>query len=156
MNADADQLTGEESIVWLEPPERFPYVRETVVMDAGTRRRPLSWKIMPGRLVGYSVLRRDAKSWMPGYFIRRAFWVKDYDRSEDPTGIYRTGCPAEGVDPLTVAPGIPGAQNARAWECACFDAGAGFPGTCPSCRRERLRVLRGEVDPEQPTPGGAA
>lgn len=131
-----EQLTGEDAIVWLEPPENFPYVRETVVMDAGTRRRPISWKNMPGRLVGYSVLRPDAESWTPGYFTRRAFWVKEYDRSEDPTGVYRTGCPAEGVDPLSVAPGIPGTKNTRAWGCACFDEDASPLGSCASCDLE--------------------
>lgn len=107
MTSRAD-LSGEVSIVWLEPPESFPYVRESVVMDAHTRRRPIPWKNMPGRLIGYTVLHPTAESWTPGWFIRRAFWVKPYDRSEAPAGVYRTGCPAEGVDPLTVAPGVHG------------------------------------------------
>jgi hypothetical protein len=39
-------------------------------------------------------------------FTRRLFFLKDYDRDSDPTGIYQTGEPAEAVDPRKVEPGV--------------------------------------------------
>ncbi|AGK76237.1 hypothetical protein SFUL_1265 [Streptomyces microflavus DSM 40593] len=41
---------------------------------------------------------------VPGRFIRRVFWVKEHDRSEQPEGTYKTTAPSEAVDPRTVAP----------------------------------------------------
>ncbi|GHF56250.1 hypothetical protein GCM10010504_25520 [Streptomyces griseus] len=52
---------------------------------------------------------------MPGRFIRRVFWVKEYDRSEQPDGTYGTAAPSEAVDPRTVAPGVWGELTERAW-----------------------------------------
>lgn len=114
-NPAAAELRHEDGIVWLEDIERFDYVREHVVTSAATRRRPIPWD-GPGRRVGYSVLAAKApNNGQPGMFTRRIFWVKDYDRSEDPGGIYKTGTPSEGVDPRTVQPGVPGQLTDRAW-----------------------------------------
>jgi hypothetical protein len=124
---------GEESIVWEQDPATLPYVRETLAY-AGTRQRPVRWR-GPGRRVGYAVPRADARSGHPGTFTRRVFWVKPYDRSEAPDGIYRTGCPSEGVDPLTVAPGVPGEQTARAWNCAETGYPHGGDSPCDLCGR---------------------
>ncbi|MFE6689734.1 DUF6009 family protein [Streptomyces sp. NPDC057743] len=114
---DPDVLKQEDGIVWTEEVEGFDYVRETLVTDAATRRRPIPWR-GPGRRVGYSVLKADARSGDgPGMFTRRIFWVKEYDRSEyaQGKGPYKTGTPSEGVDPRTVKPGVWGEQTSRAW-----------------------------------------
>lgn len=50
-----------------------------------------------------------------GYFLRRAFWLKLYDRALLPDGPYRTGTPAEGVHPRTVRPGVAGEVTDRAF-----------------------------------------
>ncbi|NJP98907.1 hypothetical protein HCN51_57465 [Nonomuraea sp. FMUSA5-5] len=52
--------------------------------------------------------------WPPRGFLRRVFWVKPHDRSEDPGGIYAHDCPTEAVDPRTVAPGQEGYVTIRA------------------------------------------
>lgn len=115
MHNDPEVLKHEDRIVWTEDIEELDYVRETLVTDAGTRRRAVPWH-GPGRRVGYSVLKADAPSGDgPGMFIRRIFWVKEYDRSEHENGPYKTGAPSEGVDPRTVKPGVWGEQNDRAW-----------------------------------------
>jgi len=110
------ELADEEEIVWLEGIDHLPYVREVVYEYANFRQRPIRWT-GSGRLVGYSTLRQDARSRTPGWFVRRVFLVQPHDRSEQPNGTYVTGCPGEGVDPLTVAPGIRGKITRRAWGC---------------------------------------
>lgn len=112
---NSDPIPHEDGIVWTEDINRLDYVREFVDTTASTRRRPVPWR-GPGRRVGYSVLAKNApNNGSPGWFTRRLFWVNDHDRSEDPTGAYATGCPIEGVDPRTVAPGVPGQQTDQAW-----------------------------------------
>ncbi|MGH2465344.1 MAG: DUF6009 family protein [Candidatus Limnocylindrales bacterium] len=44
---------------------------------------------------------------------RRYFWLKPNDRYCDPKGPYRSGCPIEAIDPLTLAPDQPGARPRR-------------------------------------------
>ncbi|MFD7403422.1 DUF6009 family protein [Streptomyces sp. NPDC059866] len=84
--------------------------------------RPISWN-GPGRRVGYAVLRADAQSGaVPGKYVRRVFWVKEHDRSEQPDGLYKTSAPSGAVDPRTVAPGVWGELTERAW-------GAPFPAS---------------------------
>ncbi len=54
-----DHLKHEAEVIWLEDPEQFDYVRQVIVPWARTRRRPLKLSV-PGRVVGYTVLRADA------------------------------------------------------------------------------------------------
>jgi len=116
-------LAHEESIVWAEDAEKFDYVRQSVELSVSTRRRPVPWH-GTGRRVGYAVLRSDAPSGdVPGKFVRRVFWVKDHDRSEQPEGTYKCSAPSEAVDPRTVAPGVWGTLTERAW-------GGPLPGAC--------------------------
>ncbi len=98
--------TREQSIVWEEDISRLPYVRE-IELPAGTRQRPVPWG-NEGRRVGYAVLRTGASADIPGsgMFTRRLFFLKDYDRDSDPTGIYQIGEPCEAIDPRQVRPGI--------------------------------------------------
>ncbi|MET9597430.1 DUF6009 family protein [Streptomyces sp. NPDC006459] len=115
MSKDFEAIRHEESILWTEDTDSLDYVREYLEVNAGTRRRPVPWR-GPGRRVGYSVLKADAPSLaVPGKFARRVFWVKEYDRSEQPTGTYETTAPSEAVDPRTVAPGVWGELTDRAW-----------------------------------------
>lgn len=112
---EPDPLQHEIEIVWLEDIDRFDYVRETEETSAHFRQRPNADWSEPGRMVGYSVLAPNApNNGRPARFTRRRFWVKDYDRSEDPNGGYSTGCPVEAVDPRTVAPGVRGRITERA------------------------------------------
>ena len=95
---------------------------------------------MDGRRVGYSVVAPGAPSeWDYGGwlgFYRREFFLKAHDRDSDPTGVYETGCPIEGVDPRTVRPGVPGEQNGRAWGVPPkLPRRCGVAGRSKHCRR---------------------
>ncbi|MFD2623268.1 DUF6009 family protein [Streptomyces chumphonensis] len=108
-------LEFEDGIVWMEDIGSFDYVRQSVELSVATRRRPVPWR-GAGRRVGYAVLRPDAPSGdVPGKFVRRIFWVKDHDRSEEPNGTYSRSAPSEAVDPRTVSPGVWGELTQRAW-----------------------------------------
>ncbi|WP_370672033.1 DUF6009 family protein [Streptomyces sp. BpilaLS-43] len=79
-------------------------------MNADGQRRTTAHTCGPSK-VGCYVLKSDAPS---GHeFVRRAFWVKDYDRSEQPDGMYKTSAPREAVDPRTVRAGSMGRSSAR-------------------------------------------
>jgi hypothetical protein len=106
-------LCHEVGIVWEEDIDRLDYVRATVMEAVKTRQKPIPWP-GPGRRVGYSILAKDAPRNHYGYFTRRIFWLKDYDRDSRPMGDYRQGVPHEGVDPRTVQPGIWGEKTPRA------------------------------------------
>ena len=111
---DKRALTQEECIVWEEDVETLDYVWE-IVVNAGTRRRPVPWH-GEGRRVGYAVLTRDAENdGLPGMFGRRLFFLKGHDRDSAPNGVYSTGAPCEAVDPRTVRPGLRGELTERAW-----------------------------------------
>jgi hypothetical protein len=111
------QIRDESKIVWLVDIERFPYVRESLVYCSHRRGKPPKTALpYCARLVGYAELAPDARS-SNGWFTRRAFWTKKYDRgvSRNRREVYaRGGSPAEGVDPKSVAPGVPGEKNDRA------------------------------------------
>ncbi|MFD8390422.1 DUF6009 family protein [Streptomyces sp. NPDC059680] len=115
MQENPKALEHEEDIVWTEDIEQFDYVRQSIAHSAKTRRRPVPWH-GNGRRVGYAVLRDDAPSGaVPGHFVRRVFWVKEHDRSEQLNGMYQRSAPSEAVDPRTVAPGVWGEITERAW-----------------------------------------
>ncbi|MGW1595410.1 DUF6009 family protein [Streptomyces sp. NPDC002343] len=121
MGENPEALEHEDGIVWTEDVEAFDYVRQSVEPSVSTRRNPVPWR-GSGRRVGYAVLRPDAPSGVvPGKFVRRVFWVKEHDRSEQPNGTYKRTAPSEAVDPRTVAPGVWGELTERAW-------GASLPG----------------------------
>ncbi|MFE9570972.1 DUF6009 family protein [Streptomyces sp. NPDC006692] len=117
MQGRPEDIKYEDEIIWTEDVGSFDYVRETLVDGVGTRRRPVSWRGQQGRRVGYAVLKKDAPSDRdaPGMFARRVFWVKEHDRSEQPSGTYSSGAPTEAVDPRTVTPGVWGELTERAW-----------------------------------------
>jgi hypothetical protein len=106
-------MTNEKEIVWLEDISKLPYVREFEFIS-GSRTRPPRKKHGEARLVGYATLDKSARS-SNGVFVRRMFLLKTYDRDSDPESTYKTGCPVEGVDPMTVKPGVRGIITDRAW-----------------------------------------
>lgn len=107
-------LSQEAEIVWEVDPATLPYVRSSIYWSS-RRRGPLPPPV--GRRVGYANLRPDAvkSRFEESMFQRRVFWLKEQDRPDDPDGVYAMGCPVEGVDPLTVAVGVEGEINERAW-----------------------------------------
>jgi Family of unknown function (DUF6009) len=101
ITATDPQLADEQSIVWLTDTAGLPYVRETVYQFARSRHGRV---VMPGAIiVGFAELAPTARSWAPGYFRRRVFWLKP--GSDE----YPGRCvPSESVDPLTIQAGIHG------------------------------------------------
>jgi hypothetical protein len=101
-------LKGERQIVWLEDLSRFRFVRESLHKDMPPNKPPSqkAFCSRQSRIVGYAILDPDQRD---SEKSRRLFIVRNDDSR------YRTpGCPWEGVDPLTVSPGVPGQQNERA------------------------------------------
>jgi hypothetical protein len=114
-------FTHEEAVVWLEDTSGLKYVREKVDTSCnfrrgrprfGTGRRPDPG----GRLVGYSVLTKDAPHHQTkGYFRRRLFWLAPWDHpNPGPYAGDDTGCPCEAVVPRSVRPNEPSERPARA------------------------------------------
>lgn len=65
---------------------------------------------MPGRMIGYTT-QGSAPSSEDGRFTRRIFWLKPYDRSEDPRGPYcGDSAPTEAVDPASIVRGKRGTR----------------------------------------------
>jgi len=108
-------IQHEAEIVWLENINQLDYVREYLSTHERFRRRRPRWE-RNGRLVGYSRLRTDApNNGYPQSFTRRLFWLAPHDRDSAPDDVYgQGGLPCEGVDPRTVAPGVPGEKTLRA------------------------------------------
>jgi len=113
-NFQAEELKYESEIIWLMDISEIPYVRE--LHNSNFSRRKGKIKYLHYTVVGYSELQSNApNTGLPGFFARRIFWLKEYDRYYQPNGTYSAGCPVEGVDPLTVKPGVFGILNERAW-----------------------------------------
>lgn len=109
MNIDERRLADEEAIVWLEDIQSLAYVRQwqhTFRYRATAPSREVARSL--GRMVGYSTVKATVSSTYPGMFTRRIFFLKKHDRDSQPEGVYKTGCPTEGVDPRTVRPGYRG------------------------------------------------
>lgn len=106
-------LAHEREIIWLEDISGIDYVRQGAYL-LRTRTRPPAKEAGERRLIGYTTVGPNARG-VGGYFLRRAFWLKTYDRLYDPRGPYRTGTPAEAVDPRTVQPGVEGEVTDRAY-----------------------------------------
>ena len=117
-------LADELEIVWLEPKEKYPYLRESI--GDFPQRRCFPQRMRPGgdnpggprtHLVAYAVLRSSADS-SGGCFRRRYWWVKKYDRFQghgaDASGeCYELGsCPVEAVRTDTIVAGIPSLRGA--------------------------------------------
>lgn len=92
----------EARIVWLEDISALDYVRETH-LACPFRSHPPARGNFSGRIVGYAELSPNVRA-VNGFFNRRIFWLKEYDRDTDPHGVYENACPCEAVDPRTVQP----------------------------------------------------
>lgn len=112
-----EDLIYERRIVWLEAPENHDYVRQS--LNTSFHRTGQSDLLLRNngysRCIGYAELERGAPHFAGAMFRRRLFYVSKWDRCCDPDGAYRTRCPVEAVDPMTVEAGISGRLTARAW-----------------------------------------
>ncbi|MGY4920764.1 DUF6009 family protein [Streptomyces sp. 900116325] len=96
-----DELIHEADLVWLEDVAALDYVRQSLDRLPTRLGRPAYHR--DGRLVGYAVLKPEAKpSHSSGTFRRRVFWLLPHDRDSDPSGLYAMSAPAEAVDPRTL------------------------------------------------------
>jgi hypothetical protein len=86
---------SEERIVWVDKGP-YPYVRETEILLRSRARPPRRGQV-PGKVVTYATLSRDARSQHPGMFLRRVWYVLDRDPYP--------GGPIEARDPSSVRPG---------------------------------------------------
>lgn len=75
-------LEWETDVVWVEDPSDLAFVRQSLVGVA--RRKDAQLWSGPGELVGYVDIREDMpNNRFNGRFLRRVFWVKDYDREKN-------------------------------------------------------------------------
>jgi hypothetical protein len=105
MNGIEEQLVHEQLVVWLEDVTDLTFVREDIWYARRRQHAPAQRdrRLVPGRIVGYTVLAPDAPrsdDWE--CFLRRYFWL----RTTDAAGYW----PAAGVNPRTVQPGVPGTK----------------------------------------------
>jgi hypothetical protein len=109
---DADEISHETDIVWLEDIDELDYVRQSIDRLPTRKGRPPYRR--PGRMVGYAILGPDAKaSRASGTFRRRVFWLQPHDRDSEPDGLYANSAPAEAVDPRTLEPCVKGYKTER-------------------------------------------
>lgn len=111
-------LKHESAIVWTQDVSDLEYVRQRVNCYARRRTGGMQFGMQfrsIGRRVGYSILTPDAPHSTGRWWARREFWISRDDRPFQPEGPYQVGTPYEGVDPLTVAPGVLGLLTERAW-----------------------------------------
>ncbi|MET7694923.1 DUF6009 family protein [Streptomyces sp. NPDC005483] len=109
---DADEISHEADIVWLEEIDGLDYVRQSIDRLPTRKGRPPYRR--PGRMVGYAILGPEAKaSRASGTFRRRVFWLQPHDRDSEPDGLYANSAPAEAVDPRTLQPRVKGYKTER-------------------------------------------
>ena len=105
---DKQMIQDEQSIVWLEDPSKFFYVREVVCAQHYRKRKP-GKSLYGGRLIGYTTLKDDAKGNGQRYyqFERRCFVLFEHDASEAKDSVYNErNFPTEGVPPSEIAVGV--------------------------------------------------
>ncbi|MET7694327.1 DUF6009 family protein [Streptomyces sp. NPDC005483] len=109
---DADEISHETDIVWLEEIDELDYVRQSIDRLPTRKGRPPCRR--PGRMIGYAILGPDAKaSRASGTLRRRVFWLQPHDRDSEPDGLYANSAPAEAVDPRTLEPRVKGYKTER-------------------------------------------
>lgn len=104
------QVSDELEVIWLQPKEKYAYLREGDLFCAHRKKMPKdSWlrgSNFDGgpkcHMVAYAVLKPDAKSRYPRRFERRYWWVKTWDRWEghgydSANSFYERGQPTEAV-----------------------------------------------------------
>ncbi|MFD8251553.1 DUF6009 family protein [Streptomyces werraensis] len=109
---DADEISHEAELVWLEDVDQLDYVRQSLDRLPTRKGKPAYHR--DGRMVGYAILGSDAKaSRASGTFRRRVFWLLPHDRDSEPNGLYAKSAPAEAVDPRTLEPRVKGYKTER-------------------------------------------
>ncbi|MGW4914393.1 DUF6009 family protein [Streptomyces sp. NPDC004270] len=109
---DADEISHEAGIVWLEDITSLDYVHQSIDRLPTRRGKPPYHR--PGRMIGYAVLGATAKaSRASGTFRRRVFWLQPHDRDSAPEGLYAKSAPAEAIDPRTLEPRVKGSKTER-------------------------------------------
>ncbi|MEU5282142.1 DUF6009 family protein [Streptomyces asoensis] len=104
---DADEISHEVDLVWLEDVDQLDYVRQSLDRLPTRKGKPAYHR--DGRMVGYAILGPNAKaSRASGTFRRRVFWLLPHDRDTEPNGLYAKSAPAEAVDPRTLKPRVKG------------------------------------------------
>lgn len=107
-----DDISYESDLLWLEDITGLDYVRQSLDRLPTRTGKPPYYR--PGRMVGYAVLAPSAKgACCSGTFRRRVFWLNANDRDAEPRGVYKTGAPAEAVDPRTLQARIKGYKTER-------------------------------------------
>lgn len=109
---DADEISREAELVWLEDVDQLDYVRQSLDRLPTRKGKPPYHR--DGRMVGYAILGPEAKaSRASGTFRRRVFWLLPHDRDTEPDGLYAKSAPAEAVDPRTLEPCVKGYKTER-------------------------------------------
>ena len=105
---------GENSIVWLEDPENFKFVRVRLFVSITRTKKPGKLKIgSTSILIGYSTIEKSfTDRYYKNYgFLRRLFYVTDQDIKPDCNYLIKKCMPSGAVNPKTVSPGIYGEQT---------------------------------------------
>lgn len=103
-----DMLGKEESITWLEDPTQHRYLRETNALCSFKQKWSRRNFNPSGRIVGYAVLRKQARyNVRRGFFERRVWWLAPHDPYKE------GGAPCEAVVPSSIEPGMPSVDG---WE----------------------------------------
>lgn len=89
----------ETRVVWDRDIRNVPYLRQSVVYHRQAR-GPIALRIKGATRFGYTECEPGTAD-DEGY-RRRIFWLKPHDRFFQPHGVYRTGRPAEAVDPRAI------------------------------------------------------
>ncbi|MET9403348.1 DUF6009 family protein [Kitasatospora sp. NPDC002965] len=114
---NAEALTAEVRLRWLEDWDLLDYVRQAVTKDRRRAGQPRYGRA--GRLVGWADLGEDAdRDPDTGLYRRRIFYLLPHDRDQEPDGQYRVGAPGEAIDPRTLAPCAVGEKTDRSQQRA--------------------------------------
>jgi len=97
---DSEALEREARIVWKEPPEAFPYLRESLAMHYH-RRGPIAYH-GAGRCIGYAELSGKGCG-----CLRRFWWFADHDPYPEFVAGNTRFHPAEAVEPSSIRAGAP-------------------------------------------------
>ncbi|MFC7472425.1 DUF6009 family protein [Actinomadura keratinilytica] len=105
------QLVHESTLVWLEDPDNFDYVRQALDKTGSAQASPATpatdaWSATPNSTAKPTQARTAASS-------SAAPSSSSHDRPDDPEGPYEVGAPGEAVDPRTLQPKRVGEKTPR-------------------------------------------
>lgn len=97
-----NEIKNESELVWLIPPERFTYLREGTAATMKSKGVPVPKKTFP-IIVGYANHKRIiAPKGAYSTYVRRFWFLKEYDRDIEPDGCYKDTAPCEAVIPTRI------------------------------------------------------